>query len=323
MKKNNNINYLSKRQIKNLTLENIAHLWLKSKNNLKIQSRQKYENFINQYICSFFKEKKFCKIDKNDFEIFFKNLNDNQVSTSVQKTIIYIVKSLLNFAYQNKYCDYYIELDNIKFNNNIKFIYTLSIDEQKKLELELKNNMNIKKCCLLLCLYTGLRVGEVCGLKWEDINFDAKTIQVKRTIQRIKNINNDNKNKTILIESTPKSDTSNRIIPIPVFLIDILKKYKKEDNLFILSNSNKLYDPRLFESFYKRILIRSNININKFHTLRHTFATRAIESKMDIKTLSEILGHSNVNITLKLYVHSSIELKRKSIENVVNYMTNA
>ena len=322
MKKIININYLSKRQIKKLTLDKIAHLWLESKNNLKIQSRQKYENLINQYIYDFFHDKNFCKIDKSDFENFFKDLN-NKVSTSVQKTIIYIIKSLLNFAYQNKFCDYYIELDNIKFNNKIKFIYTLSIDEQKKLEIELKNNINIRKCCLLLCLYTGLRVGEVCGLKWENINFDAKTIQVRRTIQRIKNINDNSKNKTLLIESTPKSDTSNRIIPIPDFLINILQKFKKDDKSFILSNSNKLYDPRLFESFYKRILIRSNININKFHTLRHTFATRAIESKMDIKTLSEILGHSNVNITLKLYVHSSIELKRKSIENVVNYMTNA
>lgn len=301
------------------TLINIIDLWLNTKNNLKIQSKQKYENIIKIYIKDEFENKLMNKIDYKNYEEFFKKLSKKNVSISVQKTIIYIIKSALNFGFKNKYCNY-VELDTIKFKKMHQNIYTLSLDEQRRIEQELLNKVNIRKCCLLLCLYTGLRVGEVCGLKWEDINFQAKTIQIKRTIQRIKNTNTDTK--TILIESTPKSDTSNRIIPIPNFLIDILRRFRKEENFFLLSNSTSLYDPRLLESFYERILTKCLINHNKFHTLRHTFATRAIESKMDVKTLSEILGHSSIDITLKLYVHPSQELKKNSIENLVNYITN-
>ena len=99
-------------------------------------------------------------------------------------------------------------------------------------------------------------------------------------------------------------------------------KFKNKDDYFLLSNSNKLYDPRLFESFYSRVLKKCNIKQNKFHTLRHTFATRCIESHMDIKTLSEILGHSQIETTLKLYVHPTYEMKKSSIENLVLFMAN-
>ena len=196
----------------------------------------------------------------------------------------------------------------------------LSKDEQNMLENNLKEKPNIRKVCLLLCLYTGLRVGEICGLKWDDIDFSNKSLTIKRTIERIKNKDENIKSKTILIESTPKSDTSNRIIPIPDFIISLLLLFRSDNSYFVLSKSNKLYDPRLFESFYSRILKSSNINHNKFHTLRHTFATRSIESKMDIKTLSEILGHSQIETTLKLYVHPSYDMKKSSIENLVRFM---
>lgn len=190
------------------------------------------------------------------------------------------------------------------------------------MENKLKDKPNIRKICLLLCLYTGLRVGEVCGLKWEDIDFSNKSLSIKRTIVSVKNKDENKQSKTKLIESTPKSDTSNRIIPIPEFIICLLSEFKSNNNYFILSNSNKLYDSRLLESFYSRLLKSCNINPNKFHTLRHTFATRSIESKMDIKTLSEILGHSQVETTLKIYVHSSYEIKKSSIENLVRFMAN-
>ena len=176
-----------------------------------------------------------------------------------------------------------------------------------------------KSIGLLLCLYTGIRIGELCGLKWKDIDFNTNSINIKRTIIRIKN-NSQSNSKTILTISSPKSDTSNRTIPIPIFIINLLRYYKSNDNYFLLSNSNKLYDPRQLEYYYKQVLIKCNISINKFHTLRHTFATRSIESKMDIKTLSEILGHSSIEMTLKLYVHPSFELKKNSIENLVSFM---
>ena len=154
----------------------------------------------------------------------------------------------------------YIDLKDIKLKTLPKTIYVFSKEQQQTLENKLKEKMNIRKLCLLLCLYTGLRIGEICGLKWENINFNTNSLEIKRTIQRIKDTSSTN-SKTKLIESTPKSLTSNRIVSIPAFIMEYLKKFKSNDDYYILSNSNKLYDPRQFEEFYKRILKKCNINL--------------------------------------------------------------
>ncbi len=302
-----------------ITYNNILDLWLQNKSNIKIQSKLNYKYLISSYLKNDLGKIKISKITKENIKTYLTSLKD-KIAISTQKKLIYIIKSSLMYAYNNKYCDY-IDLNEIKFKLNQKTIFILSREEQSILESTLKEKINIRKVCLLLCLYTGLRVGEVCGLKWGDIDFSNKSLIIKRTIQRIKNPNSIIKNKTLLIESTPKSETSNRIIPIPDFLINLLHQFKNDNNYFLLSNSNKLYDSRYLESFYARILKKCHINYNKFHTLRHTFATRSIESKMDIKTLSEILGHSSIEVTLKLYVHPTYEMKKASIENLVKFMS--
>lgn len=304
---------------KSITYNDILDLWLKTKTGIKLQSLINYENLINNYLSKSIGLLNIKNIRKEDITNLFNHLDNIAIST--KKTLIYIIRASLNYSYNKKY-NKYINLSDIKFKLVAKTIVVLSKEEQKKLENELKEKNNIRKSCLLLCLYTGLRIGEVCGLKWEDIDFSNKSLTVKRTIQRIKNKAENISSKTVLIESTPKSVASKRIVPIPEFLVPLLKDLKKEDHYYILSKSKKLYDPRLLESFYTRILALCDINYNKFHTLRHTFATRSIESKMDIKTLSEILGHSSVEITLKLYVHPSYELKKTSLENLVEYMAN-
>ena len=299
----------------------LLDLWLSTKENIKIQSYQKYENIINNYLKKNIGKTSIKKINNINIKKYFYYLEQEKVSVSTQKTILYIIKSTLNYGYKYNYCKN-INLNDIKIKKNIKQIEILSRKDQFVLEEYLKNNINIRKLCVLLCLYTGLRIGEICGLKWEDIDFNNKTLEVKRTIQRIKNTDENIDSKTILIASSPKSNTSRRIIPIADFLIDLLKEFKSNDSYYLLSNSEKLYDTRILELFYKRVLKSCGIKYHNFHILRHTFATRCIESQMDIKTLSEILGHSCIEITLKLYVHPSYELKKNSIENLVSYMNN-
>lgn len=308
-------------QKKKILFDEILKQWLNSKKNIKIQTYQKYENLIRLNLNNNLGKITISEIKQLDIVNFFEDLTKKCVSISTQKTLFYIINSALKFAYQNKYCKY-IDLKIIKFKSSTPKIQVFSREIQQKLEEELKKNLNIRKVCLLLCLYTGLRIGEICGLKWEDIDFDNKSIHIKRTIERIKNANKESTSKTILIESTPKSITSERIIPIPDFLIEYLKKYQNADNFYILSNDETLYDTRQFEAFYARTLKKIGIDHVNFHTLRHTFATRSIEAKMDIKTLSEILGHSSIEITLKLYVHPSYELKKQSIESLVKFMAN-
>ena len=306
---------------KTYTFNTILKLWLISKDELKMQSRLNYEDLINRYITLDLGVNLVDKITKQEIDDFF--LKVANISISTQRKLFYIIKTSLIYAYDNGYCTNYLNLKNNRFGYFPQTIYILTKEEQVSLEEWLKNKVNIRKVCLLLCLYTGLRVGEVCGQKWDDIDFKNHSLIVKRTIERIRNKDKNISSKTILIESTPKSSTSNRIIPIPDFLIRMLKQFEGEKKYFLLSKSENFYDPRLFESFYDRTLKSCNISHNKFHTLRHTFATRCIESKMDIKTLSEILGHSSIEITLKLYVHPSYEMKKSSIENLVRFMANS
>ena len=178
-------------------------------------------------------------------------------------------------------------------------------EEQKRLESILLKNMNTIKMAVFLTLYTGIRIGELCGLKWSDIDFNAKTLRIERTVQRVKN--DDILWKTKYIISEPKSRTSKRIISLPDFLI-----FKpSNENVFILTSNDKIPDVRTMEYRFKAILRKNNLREVNFHSLRHLFATNCIEIGFDVKTLSEILGHSSVEITLNRYVHSSFERKKQ------------
>lgn len=169
---------------------------------------------------------------------------------------------------------------------------------------------------IILSLYTGIRLGEVCGLKWEDIDYETNTMHIYHTVERIQNnydIRNNSKTKLVLLDA--KSVNSDCIIPIPSNLLPYLSKNKTG---FVIKGDVYDYtDPRTLQYFFKKKLRESNLDDINFHALRHTFATRCIESGMDAKTLSEILGHSDVNITLRTYVHSSLEHKRKQMEAMV------
>ena len=246
-------------------------------------------------------------------EKFF--LEKQNLSLSMKKTLLYILKASLKDAIKEK------RRKALLFSNYFptrekKEVIILGKDEQKRIENYIMSKNNLRHLFILLTLYTGLRIGEVCGLKWKDIDFEKETLKVERTILRIKS----NGSKTKLVASIPKTITSKRMIPLPSFIIPLLKKQDIIPENYILSRSNKLYDPRILEDSFKRLLKKLNIQSIHFHALRHTFATRCIEAKVDIKTLSELLGHSSIEITLKTYVHTSDTLKKESIHHLVSFM---
>lgn len=307
-------------QNKNCTFNQILEMWLEEKRgDVKIQSCQRYESLIDSFIKDTLGTIKCSEIQKDEIIELFKREEISKMSISVRKSVFGIIKSALEIAYSLNYCSY-IDLRKIKFRGAKNNIIVFTTREQRKIDSYLIEELNVRKLVLLMCMYTGMRVGEASGLKWKDIDFSKKSVNINKTIQRIKNPDSNSERKTILIASTPKSESSSRVIPLPDFLMPLLKKLKSEDNYYILSGSKKLYDPRLLESFYERTLKKCDIEHLKFHTLRHTFATRSIESGMDPKTLSEILGHSSVEITLKLYVHPSYDMKKKSIEKVTKFV---
>ena len=183
--------------------------------------------------------------------------------------------------------------------------------ERKKLESYLLHNQNNTNIAVLLCLFTGLRIGEICGLKWSDIDFENETLSVSRTVQRI------NKNgKSEVVIGSPKSKSSVRVVPIPEFIFEILKKMRKDNNIFLITGTGKPTEPRTMQNRFKAILKSCYIRNINFHLLRHTYATICIENGFDPKTLSELLGHSDASITLNRYVHSSIQMKKKYVSRL-------
>lgn len=156
-------------------------------------------------------------------------------------------------------------------------------------------------------LLLGLRQGEVCGLKWEDVDFKNEMIAIRRIVIRVKAL--EGKTKTKLILTNPKTKNSIRLLPIPKKMYELLYKNRKQDECFILTGTTRYMDPRTYYNHYQKLLKKIGLH-HTYHDLRHTFATNCIELGMDAKTLMELLGHASINTTLAIYTHSSIKTKR-------------
>lgn len=172
---------------------------------------------------------------------------------------------------------------------------------------------------IYIAFYTGARIGEVCGIRWEDVDFQESTIHVQRTVERVPNI--DGKGTQIII-STPKTPSSNRLLPLGNELKKKLKDWSRvsRPEFYILSNSRKPHEPRVLRNDFIRLCEASGVRYKGFHSIRHTFATMMLENGIDIKTISDILGHSRVEITMDTYSHPSDASKRKAVDKTFKKM---
>lgn len=225
------------------------------------------------------------------------------------RDILSVIKMTLDIAFADEIISKKISF--VKPRIQAKKIEILSPIEQNII-LSLGDSWNLREFGFYLCLQTGLRIGEICALQWSDIDFENQLLKVNKTILRIGDVSGAGK-KTKIIFDTPKTQNSVRWIPLPDILLRKLecrKKYAVSEEAFILTGTNDYIEPRLYAYSYKRFLIKHQIKDCGFHALRHTFATRCMEEGFDAKSLSELLGHSNVKITLERYVHPSMDLKR-------------
>lgn len=279
------------------------------KKKLKVSTIKVYERYLKNYINPFFYNISLSKLNAEMMQTFVNSLNE--LAPSTIKGIFSFLRETLKSANKKNYIPpiwLNVELPKKKKQN----ISVLTKEEQFLIENALDTEKAPNEIGILICLYTGLRIGEVCGLKWTDIDFISKTLTINRTIQRITG-----DGKSSLVELSPKSQSSHRKIPIPSFLFEKLKKIKKTSTTsFVLHTSFHAMDPRTFQYQFKKILNRTGVHHINVHALRHTFSVRALEIGFDIKTLSEILGHSDANITLKTYAHSLDEHKRNSMERL-------
>lgn len=191
----------------------------------------------------------------------------------------------------------------------------MDADEQTKLCEYLNENDNLTSLGIKLALGAGLRIGEVCALRWKDIDLNKRILTVNSTPQRIHCDNADRKTKLTI--TAPKSESSIRQIPISNHLASYLKQQIRDSSCFIISGTQKPIEPRTLQYRFNAILKNAELPSIHFHALRHMFATNCIRLEFDVKTLSELLGHSKVEIALNRYVHSSIERKKEFIEKVI------
>ncbi len=283
--------------------------WLKSvKISCKKSSYSNYEYTAYAHLIPEFGTYKRKQINKSLINEFTEKMLNRGFAPKTVKDMLIILQQIL------KYHNIRIDITMPKIPK--KEIQILTKEHQKRLEQKLKDTINEDYFGIFLCLYTGLRIGELCALKWENIDLKNNIIRIEKTLIRVKNYDQKAKQKTIVILDEPKSVSSIRNIPIPNFIIPILKKLQKEDNCFFLTGKTKFMEPRSYTNHYKTIMNSINLNYN-FHALRHTFATRCIENGCDPKTLSEILGHSDVKITLDRYVHPSFDNKIKMMNNLI------
>lgn len=222
--------------------------------------------------------------------------------------ILTIVKSTMEYA-RYKGLPVICNLSKLTIKNKEKEMRVLTQTEQDALISVLIDNMDLYKFGVFLSLYTGIRIGELCALQWEDFNFTRTTLKIRKTMQRIQNTGNGVFSKTKIVISEPKSQCSVREIPLPTFVTDIARKFVANPKAYVLTGNDRYVEPRTMQNRFKSYVKDSGISDANFHALRHTFATRCVEVGFEIKSLSEVLGHANVNITLNRYVHSSFELK--------------
>ena len=304
---------------KNMTIKYLGEQWLADKRmTVKPSTYNNYKRLLIDHIFADIGDKKYTALDKQYINDYILTLMDSGrkdgkggLSVSMTRDIIKALRAIAKFA-QLEYglkniCDG-ITVPKIKKAES----KTLTDNERKRLEKYLLSNQNLTNICILLCLYTGLRIGELCGLQWKDIDFRRGCLTVCKTVQRISLGNG----KTVISIDTPKTDSSARVVYIPLFIIEMLKKFRQKPDIFVLSNRIKPTEPRTLQHKFKRILNNCKIGDISFHALRHTYATMCVEKQFDIKTLSELLGHSDVKITLNTYVHSSEKLKRKYVKRL-------
>lgn len=233
--------------------------------------------------------------------------NGKGLSANSANAIITVVQNSLKTAYGLGFTKEYIA-DKIKRPRAAeKKVECFSSAEQKKIEQYIISKGKTKLFGIILCLYTGLRIGELLALEWGDIDFTKNELQVNKTCHDGKTDNGSFSR----ITDKPKTQSSIRTIPLPKQILPLLREAKKKSHsTFVVSNGEKSISVRSYQRSFASLLEKLEIPHRGFHSLRHTFATRALECGMDVKTLSEILGHKSPTVTLNRYVHSLMEHKK-------------
>lgn len=296
----------------NLTVKSLFAEWLSYKSiHVKESTISNYRFKIEKHLLTVFGDLKFRDLSPKLIYDFIHMKQSEGLSAKYISDILIILKSMAKYAAKTHHC--LNEIADVELPKVCKKeLKPYSKEQQTILKSELLKDVTLPKLGILLCLYTGIRIGELCALKWSDIDLQNSTLHISKTCQRIRC-----KNGTRVVITSPKSVSSVRDIPLPSFLIGILEEFESSDSdHYFLSETTKIVEPRTMQYRFKAILKKAKLLSTNFHSLRHMFATNCIEIGFDVKTLSEILGHGTVELTLNRYVHSSDNRKRECMNRL-------
>lgn len=299
------------------TFKEIASLWMEEKKTfVKRSTLSIYSLNLENHIFEHFGNRK--RITEQEVQMFVMEKFKSGLSANTVRDLVTLMKTVMNYGKRKGWIEY--SGWSIHFPQTCQRgeIRVFTIAEQKRLMKHLKEHFSFRNLGVLICLNTGLRIGEICALKWCDIDTESGTFHIRRTIERIY-ITDNGERRTEIVINTPKTLNSLRDIPISRELANILRPLKKlaNSNFYVVNNSPTPLEPHTYRCYYNNLISTLGLPKLKFHSLRHTFATRCIESGCDYKTVSVLLGHSCIGITMNIYVHPNQEQKRKCIDKML------
>lgn len=313
------------------TLADAAYLWMQSqKPYWKPGTCSVYSHLLTKYILPYWGGTRISKITEKSMDDFASYLASRPDGHCLSRTYISQICATVRriMTYMNKKYHYGVTVPgNPVTKGHPRQVILPDTRSLIILEKYLSDHCEQDTCLgILIAFHTGIRIGELSALTWKDINIEEELIYIRKNLLRVKDKDaylSPEKSVTQIIEQSPKTSDSSRIIPIPSKLIPFLQKYKKENELYVVSGvKNPWAEPRTIQYRFKNILQKCGVNYFNFHMLRHAFATRCVAMGLDIKSLSEILGHSNIQITLSLYVHSTTQQKKQLMQQYSSFFQN-
>lgn len=303
-------------------LSEITRLWLADiGESVKESTYTRYVRIAENYLTPELGDIPVSEIDTARINAFIQKLSDNGgmrkkgLSPKTVRDILCILKTIWAFGASHEFPCH--ELKDIRLPERKKRkIRILNENSRKQIEQKLLNSEDTTSLGILFAVFTGVRIGELCGLRWGDIDLINKVVHICRTVERIDDLDPAAVRKTKVIVTEPKTENSFRDIPLQDFLVDRLMKHCCGDDCYLLTGNTHYTEPHSCYVRYRRFLEKNGIEENTFHALRHTFATKCVEKGFDIKSLSEILGHSSVTTTMAFYVHPTMEMKRDQMQRL-------
>ena len=305
---------------KNNTFSKVAELWKADKKQyVKKSTYAAYCLLIQSHLLPYLSEKE--DIREEDVQWLVNRKLESGLSQKTVRDILVVLKMILRYGAKygllpGHQIDVIFPTDREKQDLEV-----LTLAHQRQLMSFVKDHFTFLNLGIFICLSAGLRIGEVCALQWDDVDIASGVIRVNKTIQRIYLVDGEEKYTELIIDK-PKTKNSIREVPMTKDLLALVRPLKKivRSDYYVLTNAATPTEPRTYRCYFNKLQQQLGLPKMRFHGLRHSFATRCIESKCDYKTVSVLLGHSNISTTLNLYVHPNLEQKKKCIDTMNRWL---